>query len=559
MLESLHIQNLVLVPELQLEFAAGFNTVTGETGAGKSLIIGALQLLAGGRASPASIRKGARQCEVAGLFRVPEHYPAVREELARRLEEYGLPPCEEGALLLRRVITESGSRAFVNGSSVTAAILKGLGDLLIDIHGPNENHSLLFPARQLKLLDLYGGHRAELQAVAAAWETLAGVRARLQALDSDGLAPEEQALFAHQLKEIDAARLAPDEEEQLLARHRLAANAATLRGTAGLLAQALAQGDDSLVEALAPWIRKAEELEELDPEHAAPFVQRLNALSEELSDLANDLDGYGSRLDIDEEALHDMEERIELIQKLRRRYGPTVEDVLATAERLRERLRRAASRADDLKRLHEEERAALDALAKCCAALTARRQDAAARLAPAIAAKLRRLGFARALFEARLDGAPPGPGGADACEFYFAANPGEEPRPLRQTASSGEIARVMLAIKTVLSEVDDIPILVFDEIDANIGGRTAAAVAAELTAVGQRHQVFSITHLPLIAAAGRQHFLVEKRIDGDRTVTTMAPLSRKQRVAELVRMLGAAPDDQAAIAHAREMLETATD
>ncbi|MBO4619722.1 MAG: DNA repair protein RecN [Victivallales bacterium] len=558
MLESLYIRNLVLVPELHVEFDGGFNTVTGETGAGKSLILGALHLLTGGRATASSIRRGAKSCEVSGVVRLAGNYSALREELARKLEEYGLPPCEEDRLLLRRVITESGSRAFINGSPVTAAILKEFGDHLIDIHGPNDSHSLLLPAKQLRLLDLYGGLQTQVAKVAEGWAHLTETHRKLQELLSEGLAPEELALLAHQLKEIDQAHLTADEEETLLERHRLAANSARRCELAGQLAQGLSQSDQSMVEALVPWIRAAEELAELDPQNTSGFLNRLNLLSEECSSLASELEDYASRVELDEEALHEMDERIELIQKLKRRYGPTLQNVLETAERLRSRLQRASTRTAELARLREEESAAQKTYQVAAKTLSEARRKAADRLAPAIVEKLHKLGFLKAAFEVRLEAAKPGSTGSDACEFFFAPNQGESISALRHAASSGEVARVMLAIKTVLSEVDDLPILVFDEIDANIGGRTAGAVATELHAVGAHHQVFSITHLPLIAAAGNAQYLVEKHTEDDRTITTMHRIDDADRTAEIVRMLGSTMDDATAVAHATEMLNRTT-
>lgn len=544
----------MLVPELQIDFGAGFNTVTGETGAGKSLVIGALQLLSGGRASASAIRRGASGCEVAAVLHLPPEYPGVRGWLAAKLDECALPPCEEWRILLRRVITAGGSRAFINGSPVTAALLKTVGERLIDIHGANENQSLLQPSQQLRLVDLYGGHREKLLAVGGVWQRLQQIRKQRQELEDDALSPEEVELFSHQLREIDRARLSPGEESQLIARHRTAANCARLQELSGQLAMELSMGEDALTERLAPVIRSCEELAELDGEKGDGFVARLNAISEELSSLAEDLQGYGAGLELDAEALQTMEERLSLIQRLKRRFGSTLEEVLAAAERLRARVSRAQGRSEQLSRLQEEEDQCWRQLAEACGELSRLRRRTAEALSPAINAKLRRLGFADAHFEVRLAQSPPSASGADSCEFFFAPNRGEECTALRHSASSGEVARVMLAIKTVLSEVDEVPVLVFDEIDANIGGRTALAVAEELRSVGGRHQVFSITHLPLIAAAGNQQYMVEKHADGDRTVTAMRRLDGEERVAEIVRMLGASAADRAAVGHAREML-----
>ncbi len=556
MIESLYIKDLVLVSELQIDFSAGFNTVTGETGAGKSLILGALQLLSGGRASSSVIRKGARSCEVAAVVYLSEQYQTLAEWLAKKLDEYALPACEEGRLLLRRVITESGSRAFVNGSPVTAAILRSIGERLIDIHGPNENQSLLLPSQQLRLLDLYGNHRTLLHDVALAYQELVSYRKQLQDLAENILSPEELELVSHQLQEIDRAKLSPEEEQQLIAQHKTAANSARLRELADALAMQLAMGDNAITDALAPIIRMSEELADLDETGGSDFVNRLNVVSEEISSIAQDLQDYASRMDFDGEALQNMENRIALIQKLKRRFGPTVEDVLAAAERLRSRVKSAQSHTSEVERLKTAETQCMARLKELSAVLSEKRHATAQNLAPAISEKLRVLGFANAHFEVHLASCPVGMTGADSCEFFFAPNRGEECTALRHSASSGEVARVMLAIKTVLSEVDEVPVLVFDEIDANIGGRTAAAVATELRAVGRHHQVFSITHLPLIAASGNHQYIVEKHLDNDRTVTSMRELCGDERVAEIVRMLGAASDDRVAKAHAQEMLNS---
>ena len=555
MLESLYIRNLVLVPKLQLDFTPGFITVTGETGAGKSLVIGALGLLCGHRASASVISHGADQCEVAGVFRLDDGFAALKRRLAAKLEELGLPPCEEGRLMLRRLLSANGSRAFVNGSPVTAAVLRLFGEALVDIHGPNENQTLLQPARQLQLLDSYGGHQALLEETTAAWGRLEALRRRRAELEGAGLTPEELSLLDHQLQEIDHAELRPGEEETLAEEHRRAAGAQRLCELSGQLAGLLTQNDDSLVDSLSGAIRAAEELADIDPKRCDDFLKRMNALSEELSSLSDDLQDYNASIDLDGETLQRLEERLALVQALKRRYGPTYQDVIDTGERIRRRLANATGRTEELQRLQEEETAAREVFEKLCGRLTAARRKAGAKLASAIAAKLMCLGFLKAAFEVRLQKAAGSATGADACEFHLSPNPGEPLSPLRECASSGEIARVMLAVKSVLSDADELPVMVFDEIDANIGGRTAGAVAAELRALGKRHQIFSITHLPLIAAAGDAHYLVEKRVQGERTTTTMSAVGGEARVAELVRMLGAEAGDAAAVAHAREMLE----
>lgn len=555
MLESLYIRNLALVSELHLDFESGLNVVTGETGAGKSLIIGALQVLAGGRASAASIRKGEKSCEIAGVVRLPDAFAEVRAALAARLEEAGVPPCEEGQLLLRRLISESGSRAFINSAPVTAALLKDVGELLIDIHGPNDSQNLLLPARQLELLDVYSGCREAVKSCRQVWQQLSRKRAEVRALEGEGLAPEEIALLEHQLKEIRHAEVRPEEESGLLERHRLAAHARRLVEVSGQCAGGLAEQEGGAVDQVALVLRQLREVEQYDPRSGGEFCHRLEMLSEQLQELADDLTGYAGRLQVDEEELSELERRIGVLQKLKRKYGPTLEDVQQSGERIRQRLERLQGRDEQMQKLCREEGDLRQLHEKKCVMLSETRRVAALRLGDEIAGRLQHLGFSQALFEVRLAPAASGASGADAAEFCFAPNVGEGIQPLRLSASSGEIARVMLAVKAVLSEADAVPILVFDEIDANIGGVVAGAVAEELRAVGRRHQTFCITHLPLIAAAGNRHLQVSKEVSAARTHARVRVLSAAERVDELVRMLGAQRGTAAARDHAAQMLE----
>ena len=556
MLERLHIKNLALVTELDLEFGPGLNTVTGETGAGKSLIIGAVQLLAGGRAAPGLIRKGARSCEVTGVLRLDDSaYQELLNETDARLEAGGIPPCEEGCLLVRRVVTESGSRAYVNGTMVTSGFLKELCGPLIDLHGPHDNQTLLLPAMQLKLLDTYGGLQAETAAVRNVYDSLAAIRKEREQLRSEGLAPEEADLLAYQLKEIDAAELKVDEEEALLQKYRLSSHAQRLMEISYSVQNALCGDEGSLTEQLAAQLRKLHELEQLDPERGGQIVTRIEGISESLRDAGYEIGEYAASLDVDQEELEQISRRLDLIQKLKRKYGPSLEDVLECGERIRGRLERLRNLDGMLQDLAKREETLTRELAEKCNALHKQRADAATRLAAAIQEKLQSLGFAKSTFAVNLKTCEPGPTGADTAEYAFAPNVGEAMQPLRQVASSGEVARVMLAIKAVLSDADSVPVLIFDEIDANVGGRVAVSVARELRGVGERHQVFSITHLPQIAAAGNRHYLVEKHVEDGRTQTNMSLLEGKRRLDEIVRMLGAAPGETTAVAHAKELLK----
>ena len=558
-LSSLHICNFALVQELDLEFGPGLNTITGETGAGKSLIIGAVQLLAGGRATPGSIRRGAKTCEVSGIITLDGGDEQLRHQLEEHLQAAALPPCEEGELLIRRVLTENGSRAYVNGAAVTAGFLREIGEMLIDIHGPHDNQSLMLASRQLALLDSYAGLQQEVQHCRQLHEELLTIRRDIADLRAEGMAPEDIELLAHQLKEIEQAGLREDEEAELVERYRLASHAKRLLELVAQCRAGLAENDGSVADQLGAFLRLLREIEEIDASRGAVFATELERIAESIQELSMDLADYADGLELDEEAFQMLEERLDLLQKLKRKYGGSLPEVLATAERIRERLGRIRGRDGAINKLQEREKEQQAAFSAACAKLSAARRAAATSLAKAIEGKLQSLGFAKAAFAIQVSAAPAGANGADAVEYAFAPNVGEDMQPLKAIASSGEMARVMLAIKTVLSDADKVPILIFDEIDANVGGRVAIRVAAELAAVSKRHQVFSITHLAQIAAAGRQHYQVSKNVVADRTLVTVTNLDDEGRLVEIVRMLGADSTSTAARNHARELMQQAAE
>jgi DNA repair protein RecN (Recombination protein N) len=553
-LESLHIRNLALVVELDIEFGAGLNAVTGETGAGKSLILGAVQLLLGGRAGAGVIRTGESQCEISAILHLGEDYGELRRAVAAQLDAGGVAPCEENRLLIRRVVTPSGSRVFVNGSPATVGFLGELGALLVDIHGPHEHQSLLRPQCQLALLDAFAGLDEQTEVCADAYRAWQEAQKILIAERERGINPGEVDLLRHQLREIDNAELRPDEEEELVEMHHVASHAQRLAEIAAQCSEGLSEAEGCVTDQLSLFVRLVNELESLDAERGAVFSEQLSGIVESIHELSVDLTNYGESRDLDPEQLQMLEERLNLIQKLKRRYGGTIEDVLQAADEIREQLDAFDSRAERLAELEREVGLAKRAHRAICAELSIGRREASAKLAEAISDKLRRLGFLQARFAVDVTESEPGPTGADRAEFGFAPNPGEAMQPLRRIASSGEMARVMLAVKTVLSAADHIPVLIFDEVDANIGGRVAVTVAEELAAIGHRHQVLSITHLPQIAAAGHRHFQVAKRIDGERTITTMLSLEGEDREREIMRMLGADSDSTTARNHARELL-----
>jgi len=555
-LQTLHIRNLALVPELEVVFGPGFNAVTGETGAGKSLVLGAVQLLLGVRAGPDLIRRGEEHCEVSALLDLGPAGGPLAAGVDEVLAAAGARPCEEGRLLLRRVISASGSRAYANASAVTLATLRELGALLVDVHGAHEHQSLLRPRCQLDLLDAFAGLEAPRQGCAGLWAGLQAAEEALAAVRRETLSEQELEMLEFQVQEIQRAGIEDGEEERLVAQHRRLVNAQRLVRLAEECRQGLAESDGSVLDRLGPFVRLLEELQELDAEGGAGFAERLELMAEPLRDLASDLGSYQERFDLDPEACSRVEERLELVMKLKRKYGPALRDVLDHLASARQRLDEHRQRGERLRQHEDALAAARRQYSAACADLTRLRQESAGALAASIADTLRRLGFTYADFAARVEPATPGTTGADSVEFLFAPNAGEAMLPLRQIASSGEVARVMLAVKTVLSAADQVPVLIFDEVDANIGGRTAVTVAEELVSIACRHQVLTITHLPQIAAAAARHFLVSKDVQDGRTATTMTVLGPAERELEIARMLGATGDSQVARRHAREMLGT---
>lgn len=562
-LVSLRIKNLALVEELHWTLAPGFVAVTGETGAGKSVILGALKLLLGERADKSLIRTGADACTVEAVFDLGDDCAALDAQLG----ETGVDPCEDRQLLVKRTFTQAGSnRQFVNGSPATLAVLKGLGDALVDLHGPHDHQSLLSADRQLALLDAFSHAEPERRLYEETFHRVNRLRAEHDALASGEAALERELdLLRHQVNEIQAAKLQPDEEAAIQAHYTLAANSKRLIELSTAVAAELSESEPSILSRLADVSKALRELEKLDPAGAGAMAKAHHAAVAELDDLARDLSRYAARLDLDPEQLAEMEERLSLFQTLRRKYGPTLADVIRFGEESAARLQKIEGRGEELVRLQKEtERAQTDLLAHG-RGLSAKRLKAAPALSKAVREQLRDLGFKKSEFDIRLQpldqpGATgletvefvfaPRAAGLETVEFLFAPNPGEPPKPLRSIASSGEISRVMLAVKSALADQDAVPVLVFDEIDANVGGEIAHAVGAKMRTLGERHQVLCITHLPQVAAQAAQHFVVSKEFDegASRTFSRLTEVRTKERAKEIARMLGGQNEKSLALA-----------
>ena len=556
MIESLHVKDLAVVEDARIAFGPGLNIVTGETGAGKSVLMGAVDLLRGGRADHSLVRSGASQCLVEAAIRPGPAEPAVRAVLA----DLGLPPCEDGLLLLRRTVAaaDSAGRCFVNDAPATVQTLRRLGPLLIDLHGPHDNQSLFDPATQLAMLDAVGGVRDgdDARAYAALFDSRRALLARRDELsggDPDARAREID-LLSYQVDEIRAASLTDDDGEPLLREHADVANAARLWEIGREATQCLAEGEPSAFDLLAAAQTALGEMARLLPD-AVEWHEEARSIAARIQELSRSVESRVEAIDASPERLASLEERLALVKRLERKYGGSLDAVRATLERASARLSDLSS-LDERRAACERDIAAVEARMRPVAeALSARRRAAGVDLEIAVNRELRDLGFANARFRADLAAAPFSSTGADAVEFAFAPNPGEPEHPLRDVASSGELARVMLALKTVLAGHDRVPVLVFDEIDANIGGETGNAVGAKMRQIGDLgHQVLCITHLTQVAVYGRRHLVVRKGLENGRTVTTISPVDGESRVQEIARMLGGAGITTVALDHARQML-----
>lgn len=533
-LALLRIKNLALVEELEWPISPGFVAVTGETGAGKSIIIGALQLLLGERADKSVIRTGADLCTVEAVFAGKE-----LQRLNPMLIQAGIEQNDEELIIKRSFSTTGGTRQFINGSPTTLSVLKNLGDQLVDLHGPHDHQSLLSAETQLNLLDSFARSEAQLTEYRKYYRQLQILLAEHAALNTAETAREQELeLLRHQTAEIAAANLVPGEEEEIENRYKLASSSKRLIELASTIAHKLSEADDSILSQLAETQRLLRDLEKIDSS-IAQFSSAHAASVVELSEIARALSTYAEKLDLDPQQLASLEQRVSLFETLKRKYGGSIGDVIAFGRRAAERLQRIAGRDAELERLAKEMEDVRARMNHAGEALRKLRQKAAPKLSQNIRHNLRDLGFRQSEFEVRMGALNEAhPSGFDTVELLFSPNPGEPLKQLRAIASSGEISRLMLAIKSALAEHDEIPLLVFDEIDTNVGGEIARAVGAKMQALGRDHQLICITHLPQVAATASSHFVVTKDVSRGRTFSSLREVTGKRRQEELARMLG---------------------
>ena len=552
MLSLLKIRNLALVDELVWEPGPGFLSITGETGAGKSVIMGSISLALGDRADKSVIRSGANQCSLEAVFSLPD-----ASAINQRLEDAGVPPCEQGELLIRRVITPTSNRQFINNTPVTLSLLRHISSGLVDMHHPDSPRSLTSRERQLALLDAFAGAESQVSAYENAYQVwLRARRERIELELSEAANERELDFLRHQIDEIEQAAFTQQEVNTLEQRWQRARNASRLQDAAAPIPALLGDDDQAVLPRLRLAVRRAHELERLDPS-AAAWLKPLTEAVEGLDDVYAEAQEYLNSLSSDPLERTQLEERVSLFDTLRRKYGQDFEAICAHLDSCRRKLSALENREEHLNKLQEAEQAAHADMLRAAKALSAKRSKAAPQLEKNFLVHAEHLGFRQALFDVQLNALQePGPRGAEEVEFLFGPNPGEPLQPLRLIASGGELARVLLALKSALAKQDDTPLLVFDEIDANVGGEIARAVGMKMLELGRNHQVIAITHFPQVASLASHHFLISKRVVDGRSISALTEVTGRARISEIMRMLGSS--GPAAEAHARDLLRPCT-
>ena len=553
MLTELRIRNFAIIEALTLPLARGFNVLSGETGAGKSIIVGALGLLLGERASADVIRSGADRAAVEGVFDIRD-----RPEIRALLDDRGID-VDEATVVLKREVTPGRARAWINGTTVNAGLLAEVGRLLVNLHGQHEAQTLLDPEAQRRILDAFAGASDLATLVRAAHERLTAIVREIADLTKRRADAERRAdWLRHVTQEISDADPQEGEDAQLDDESRRLENAEELRALASSIAGALDGEEDTVLQRLAAIARALASIQRIDPT-LSRLQESYDGAFYAIEALARDLQEYEATVDLDPSRLETVRRRRDVLYRLTKKYGGTIADVIRTANEARAELDLVDSAGLDLRDLEQREREARAALGDRAIELSAARAAGAVRLARAVDAVLPELGMLDGHMSVVLHPtAQIGTSGAEDVEFCVALNVGHEPRALSRVASGGELSRVMLAMTTILARLERVPTLVFDEVDAGIGGRVGLQVGETLRRVATHHQVFAITHLPQIAARGHHHILVSKGARGGVTMADVTVLLAEARIAEIARMLGGDPESDVSQAHARELLETAS-
>jgi len=562
MLKELNIKNFAIIDQLRVEFTQGLCVFTGETGAGKSIVVDALNLALGERASADLIRTGAQEAVVEAAFELNNR---SAKEIAALLSEQGIEMNPGDDLIVRRVLASSGkNKVYINGSLANLATLTSLGAGLADIHGQHEHQSLLSLEKQMDMLDAFGELGGLCDAVSGDYHRLQDVRKQLAELETgERDRAQREDMLRFQKNEIEAAMLKPGEDTALANEQKVLANSEKLAAYASMVDEVLHASDDSVLVNLKKAVNGLKDIASIDAKLAGS-VELCESARAQIEEAAREVVSYREGVESDPQRLEQINDRIDMIQKFKKKYGASIEDILEFGNKASADLERMERSTEEIERLKSEIQAIKFGLTDKASELTAKRAAAAADLQKKVESELGHLGMKKTTFSVQitqeeggdtLDGHKLGPRGSDRVEFLISPNPGEEPKPLAKIASGGELSRIMLALKTILIEGDSIPTLVFDEVDAGIGGAVAEEVGKKLKRVAAKRQVFCITHLPQIASMATSHYGVSKSVKNDRTSTEVRLLDKQERVDEISRMLGGKTITEATTKHAEEMLE----
>ncbi len=563
MLQELRIQNLAIIDKLEIDFSNGLNVLTGETGAGKSIIVDALELALGGRASAELIRTGAEEAVVEAAFDIEGN-----KAIADLASGFGIDN-DDSRIIIKRIVSRTGkNRIYINNCITNLSTLSAIGDELVDIHGQHEHQSLLKTDKHIDMLDAFGTAASSAlyelrKGVEAHYNKLKALKERLFELENrEKDRVKEEEFLRYQIREIEDAALKPKEDEELLSKKSVGANAEKLASFSNIAYERLYEGDAAVMKELSKILNAVKEISKLD-NRAEETAKLCEAAIFQLEEAAGFLRDYSEKIEFDADEFAKIDDRLDLINRLKKKYGSTIEDILLSLEEAKKRLQ-AMEKLDedigDIKTGIDKEKKDVSILSM---ELSKKREKVARDIEKKAEAELSDLNMKKTRFVVKMwkesgsdtvDGFSLTSKGIDRIEFLIAPNIGEEPKPLAKIASGGELSRIMLALKAILADADSVPTLVFDEVDAGIGGGVAETVGERLKSIAKGHQVFCITHLPQIAGYAGNHYFVEKKVEGSRTITKVMKLSEDGRVKELARMLGGKKITETTLKHAEEML-----
>jgi DNA repair protein RecN (Recombination protein N) len=564
MLHELHVRDFALIWDLSLELSPGFNVLTGETGAGKSIIIDALAFLLGARGQTEQLRSGASEAVVEGGFDVPAF-----DEFPPLMEAAGLSQDPDQFLLLRRHLSADGrSKAYINGSLVSLSTLRSLGDYLADIQGQHQSQSLLEAERQLELLDAYADHSEKVDRLRKTYQQVQGIRKELaEGARHRGDSAKRAELLQFQREEIEAAQLRPEEEEEISQERAILAHAEKLFAASELALAKISEDPASALDCITSAISSLKGCIDFDS-RLSSALEPLESAKIYLEEAASFLSSYRGKIDFEPARLEELEVRLSTIAKMKRKYGGSVPEILSYLQEIREEMEEIRGWAEKEAQLLAQRQELLLKMGQLAGEVSRGRRKAARSMEREVQEELRQLGMPQAIFQVRISEPedaegellvegkryPLSPRGIEQVEFLFSANPGEPVKPLSKIASGGELSRALLALKTVLAALDEIPTLILDEVDVGISGSMAEVIGQKITTFGRQRQVLCITHLPQIAAFGDTHFRVEKEQEDDRTRVKVERLKEKERINEIARMLGDKGISRTPTAHATEIL-----